>query len=62
MEGVALGKTVPTTRLAVFGTFVEWETNLLTGLMSGRIDHSEPTPGAMKSDVVSLSGTLPLAK
>ena len=35
---VALGKTVPTTRLAVFGAFVEWETNLLTGLMSGSID------------------------
>ena len=34
----ALGKPVPTTRLAVFGVFVEWETNLLTGLMSGSID------------------------
>ena len=29
---------VPTTRLAVFGVFVEWETNLLTGLMSGSTD------------------------
>jgi len=34
----ALGKPVPTTRLTVFGAFVEWETNLLTGLMSGSID------------------------
>ena len=28
-----LGGTVPTTRLTVFGVFVEWETNLLSGLM-----------------------------
>ena len=34
----ALGKSVQTTRLVVFGALVEWETNLLTGLMSGRID------------------------
>ena len=30
-----LGGTVPTTRLTVFGVFVEWETNLLSGLMGG---------------------------
>ena len=33
-----LGGTVPTTRLTVFGVFVEWETNLLSGLMGGSKD------------------------
>ena len=44
----ALGKPVPTTRLAVFGMFVEWETNLLTGLMSGSIDPTKTMLGAIK--------------
>ena len=30
--------SVPTTRLTLFGAFVEWETNLLTALMSGSRD------------------------
>ena len=42
----ALGKPVPTTRLTVFGAFVEWETNLLTGLMSGSV---EPTKNLLEA-------------
>lgn len=45
----ALGKPVPTTRLAVFGAFVEWETNLLTGLMSGSIDPTTKILAAYKA-------------
>jgi hypothetical protein len=45
----ALGKPVTTTRLTVFGAFVEWETNLLTGLMSGSIDPTNKLLGAYKA-------------
>ena len=45
----ALGKPVPTTRLTVFGAFVEWETNLLTGLMSGSIDPTKNLLEAYKA-------------
>ena len=40
---------VPTTRLAVFGVFVEWETNLLTGLMSGSTDPTKNLLEAFKA-------------
>ena len=45
----ALGKPVPTTRVTVFGAFVEWETNLLTGLMSGSIDPTKKILAAYKA-------------
>ena len=45
----ALGKSVPTTRLTVFGALLEWETNLLTGLMSGSIDPTKNLLEAYKA-------------
>lgn len=48
----ALGKPVPTTRLVSFGAFFEWETNLLTGLMSGSIDPTKNLLEAYKAFAV----------
>jgi hypothetical protein len=45
----ALGKPVRTTRHTEFGAFVEWETNLLTGLMSGSIDPTKNLLEAYKA-------------
>jgi hypothetical protein len=44
----ALGKPVPTTRLAVFGVLVEWESGMITGLMSGSVDPTKTIFEAIK--------------